>query len=392
MAAALTVFASCGVDDTRPAAAAAAVTSVPPSRLADDQRTVTECASRFTAAMQSRDWNVVVDLIRPEVVVESGGREACKAMFATVFGETTLRFQRYVLTGEVQVARDGDAALAIVPTILEASRIDPSGDEVPLLSEGYLIALVAGVGDTWHLMDGSDEAAGRVRRSHPRLANELSFPQRRQTIGDDGAHRPKIVEVEEAGTWQPTDETRAALQQLLQRAPSATSTGANDHDVVGLATSDYASQSYRDVTNQFTIGFPKGWSIKDGATAATLVKAVCADRVHGTQMILIRSVLDNWSDDVWRVDPQEMHQRLSHATPTLKTHEFDGGKIKLCGEHALWFCVHVEIDGAHMRSINYIVQHGSKLLWIVGSSDGSAETFTAFRPLFEASAESIVFR
>jgi hypothetical protein len=241
--------------------------------------------------------------------------------------------------------------------------------------------------NTWSLIEGSDEVSTLIRTQFVSGASKMEFPARRLSVGG-GDGSPPIESVERNGEFVPTAATRDRLSNLLessrknQQAPGA-----------GKGLSRLRDTPHRDRTTGLRIRFPKGWTIKAGASEGTVVKAVNPDKSNSIELIAVTAYELGMTQDLRRLEPGSVVKAMGGKTPGMKVGVVKGGRTTLAGYPALWSVTTARFGTTVMHNLNFVFMRGETLFWIYGSStDGGQAAFARYQELFRESIETCSFK
>jgi hypothetical protein len=163
------------------------------------------------------DFKTYVEYLPDDVVNQLGGPEKAASVLQKLMKGRGVVIHSLNVDEVNSIARDKETCIAVFPTITE---MEING--TPARLEGFLLGISHDAGATWRFQEGSSAVIAETKQTYPKLSTTLTFPERRQRIGDPSKGDVVIQTREVNGRWTPDDETHSQLEGILKKARSAT--------------------------------------------------------------------------------------------------------------------------------------------------------------------------
>jgi len=163
-------------------------------------------------------------------------------------------------------------------------------------------------------------------------------------------------------------------------------------DSVSLSSHNRSPSFYEDSTHRFSISFPKGWTIKKGASADTVVKAVHKDSQDRLAMISIVAIRLKETPDMCKVNPRDLFAVGRAGNPGLDLVLLDSGTVSINGKCAVWNKVDTrQPKVASSLGRKYFFVHNSTLVIVDAITDRDQSYYSRFELILENSVKSLTF-
>jgi hypothetical protein len=149
---------------------------------------------------------------------------------------------------------------------------------------------------------------------------------------------------------------------------------------------------YENAEYGFSIQFPPGWKIKEGAAKETVVKAVHRDSAGRLAMIAIAAFRLRNSFDLHQVDTTTLFEMGKAGSPGIDLVLLDDGEDDINGTYAKW--LKTEIREPKIASIigrKYYIVHGKTLFQIDAVTERDPKYYERYENILEGSVRTFRF-
>lgn len=163
-------------------------------------------------------------------------------------------------------------------------------------------------------------------------------------------------------------------------------------DSVSLPSQNSPLSLYKDLAHRFSISFPKGWTIKEGTSPDTVVKAVHKDSQGRLAMISIGAIKVKEAPDLCKMNPRELFAFGRTANPGLDMVLLDSGTVSINGKCAVWN--KIDTRGPSLASSlgrKYFFIHNNTLFTVDAITDRDPSYYSRFEPILESSVNTLTF-
>jgi len=344
-----------------------------------------EVAQQLASHLMDRRYQEAARMLFPPMLASLGGINGAARVFEDAMaGRNGLRIQ-VMRPSSRTAARDRSGkwyTLVLIPTLVQ---FQMGPDLLPTRIDGWLLAIREDGGEKWSLVEGSDDMSDLVREQFGRGVAKVVFPTRRMFVSrPDGSARIEFVEQD--GEFVPGSATKDGVTHSQFEADDR-----REYQELPSREARLRAVPYRDPKTGLSVRFPRGWTVKPGASDDTVVKAVNPDKRNSIDLVAVAIYDLGLNQDLWEFEAGEVVKAMARETPWAEVSVLEGGRIRMAGGRALWSVTSTKTKLVTMHNLNYVFMRGEKLFWVYGATDGGLLTLERMRPLFRESIETCVF-